>query len=326
MSENFKYLIVILDQNAPGFCYYETDKFTGKSRMDFETFEKVIKFAKTKQLIINLVKSGDDLDEQYKSALDEIDHIIIEPLNKNNYKNDSIKIIDLNDFTDFDELSLLCKDSIITVRIFSYEIAQLKLAVQKLMLSALRINLVIKDIQNLSDEFYHEYGRQLDDLGNLISQDSLCHERTFCELGFLTDRMGLLSMNNCNAGIVHITVVPNGKFYLCPGFYFDDENNSIGSLDQEIQLKNIQLLTIEKSPICNICDCFQCKRCIYLNKKLTLEINIPSEQQCLLAHTERNAAGKLLSSLHKKGECWQVKDIELISYLDPINLLLKDAF
>ncbi|GHS94395.1 hypothetical protein AGMMS50239_18130 [Bacteroidia bacterium] len=85
-----------------------------------------------------------------------------------------------------------------------------------------------------------------------------------------------------------------GKFYICPAFYLADENNFVGDLTQGLIIKNKQLYQITYAPICSNCDTYQCKRCVWLNKKTTLEINTPSHEQCVTAHLERNASRELL--------------------------------
>ena len=63
----------------------------------------------------------------------------------------------------------------------------------------------------------------------------------------------------------------------------------------------MQLLELKYSPICRICDAYQCKRCVFLNKKLTSEINTPSSRQCRLSHIEREASRLFLQKLKETG-------------------------
>ncbi len=51
---------------------------------------------------------------------------------------------------------------------------------------------------------------------------------------------------------------------------------------------------------------------------MTYEVNVPSRQQCLMAHVERNASMELLEEFHKLG-ILKDKNIEPISYLDPFD-------
>lgn len=118
-------------------------------------------------------------------------------------------------------------------------------------------------------------------------------------------------MNNCNAGYESITLAPNGKFYVCPGFYQDDMYD-VGSLDDGLKIKNQHLYELRFAPICRTCDAYHCKRCIWLNKKTTFEVNTPSKEQCIISHLERNAS-RILSP----------DGISEINYLDPFEKLSR---
>ena len=81
-------------------------------------------------------------------------------------------------------------------------------------------------------------------------------------------------MNNCGAGDTTITLAPDGKFYIRPAFYLTDEvdalgrlNYSIGDLQNGMNIKNSQLYKLDYAPLCRQCDAYQCKRCIWLNRK-----------------------------------------------------------
>ena len=128
-------------------------------------------------------------------------------------------------------------------------------------------------------------------------------------------------MNNCNAGWKSITLAPNGKFYVCPAFYINDEKDSIGDLKEGLNIKNPQLYKLDHAPICRNCDAYQCKRCIWLNRRMTLEVNTPSHEQCVVAHLERNASRLLLEKIRKSGDFLPNKEIKEIDYLDPFDKL-----
>jgi CXXX repeat peptide maturase len=135
----------------------------------------------------------------------------------------------------------------------------------------------------------------------------------------LTDRLILTEGNHCDAGIKHVTIAPNGGFYLCPGFYYN-EDEPFTNIDEvlkthELPIKNKQLLQLDHAPICEKCDAYQCKRCIFFNKKLTGEVNTPSKQQCVVSHLERNASQTLIESLFLQSEV----NIPKIDYLDPFE-------
>ena len=143
------------------------------------------------------------------------------------------------------------------------------------------------------------------------------------QINLLTDRILLDKMNNCNAGIENITLAPNGKFYVCPAFYLENENDSVGDLVTGINIKNKYLYQLQNAPLCRKCDAYQCKRCVWLNRKTTREVNTPSHEQCVVAHIERNAGRELLYDLQAFG-AWKEKSIGEINYLDLFKV--KDNF
>ena len=131
-------------------------------------------------------------------------------------------------------------------------------------------------------------------------------------------------MNNCGAGDFCITLAPNGCFYLCPAFYYGDPDNTIGSIETSLNIKNPQLFKLSHAPICRICDAYQCRRCIWENCQTTMECNTPSHEQCVVAHLERNASRILIEKLEKAGvkldDCQEIKEID---YLDPFIIANK---
>lgn len=144
---------------------------------------------------------------------------------------------------------------------------------------------------------------------------------SLAEINFITDRMMLVNMNNCDAGITHLTVAPNGSLYLCPGFYYDNPGNSLGDLENRYEIKNSRLLKLDHAPLCRTCDAYHCKRCIYLDKKITLELNTPSHEQCVISHIERNTSGRLLETLKPSQAMFrEFTTIPGIPYLDPFDL------
>ena len=128
-------------------------------------------------------------------------------------------------------------------------------------------------------------------------------------------------MNNCNAGYESITLMPNGRFYPCPGFYYDNLDEDFGNIEQGVSVRNQQLYKLDHAPICSHCDAYQCRRCVWLNRKTTLEVNTPSKEQCVWSHIERNASGKILSSIRKNLGQMVLQNISIpeIKYLDPFD-------
>jgi CXXX repeat peptide maturase len=144
------------------------------------------------------------------------------------------------------------------------------------------------------------------------------------QLDIITDRLFLKEMRNCGAGDHSITLAPNGNFYYCPAFYFNDIQDYIGSLGEDIKLAHDSKFSMKYALICKKCDAFHCKRCVYLNKVRTNEYSIPSKRQCTTAHIERWASKKLIDMLIRDkcndviGKMNRIPDI---AYSDPFRIL-----
>ncbi|MDO4629566.1 MAG: CXXX repeat peptide maturase [Planctomycetia bacterium] len=185
-----------------------------------------------------------------------------------------------------------------------------------------RVSLFIKDIETMSQANLDVYKASLDEIVAWLPEFV---EGNALELSFLTDRLILNEPNHCEAGVKNLTLSLDGRFYLCPGFMYDDpEKNALTDLDtvlktHEVPIKNKQLLKLDHAPICENCDAYQCRRCVWLNKKTTLEVNTPSRQQCVMAHLERNASRDLIEPLYV-GDLVQIAEID---YLDPFDELMK---
>ena len=130
-------------------------------------------------------------------------------------------------------------------------------------------------------------------------------------------------MRNCEAGVKTITLAPDGNFYICPAFYYNGEM-PCGNPNDGLDIKNPQLYKLEYAPICRRCDAFHCRRCVWLNKLTTLEVNTPSHEQCVVSHIERNAVKSLLAAIRKHGEFMpQLPEIAEIDYFDPFDKIEK---
>ena len=181
----------------------------------------------------------------------------------------------------------------------------------------LRLNVVITDVDTFTEQDFERYKQILHALSEHV--EKLYVESKSPQLNILTDRMMLEKMNNCGAGDSNITLAPNGKFYVCPAFYYENEENCIGDLKHGLDIKNPQLYKLNFAPICRHCDAYQCKRCIWLNRKITLEVNTPSHEQCVVAHLERNTSRELLENIRKHGMFMPDIEIKEIDYLDPFD-------
>jgi CXXX repeat peptide maturase len=183
-----------------------------------------------------------------------------------------------------------------------------------------RLNVIFTDVQSFTDASATEYESVLMELCDEIL--SLYKEGRIVQLNIITDRTMLTHMNNCNAGVETITFAPNGNFYPCAAFYFDKQFDA-GNLKNGLLIPNQHLFELDYAPICRICDAFQCKRCLWLNHKLTLEVNTPSHQQCVMSHIERKVAKMLLERIREFGVYAPEIEIPEIQYNDPFEKIIR---
>lgn len=287
--------------------------------MPLGTLKAGIIYAMKENLNIQFVYPCYELPQDYLEVIDTIDHINIQPACK----------VDDGDIVVFDciadaENAQLRRGISYVLRIDKFTLFSQVDNVCALLSQVDRLNVVLTDVETFSDEDFVVYKKVLNKLAVAVETACLNSKNIQCNL--LTDRMMLDRMNNCGAGDTTITLAPDGKFYICPAFYQENQEDalgnlkhSIGDLDNGLDIKNSQLYKLDHAPLCRHCDAYQCKRCIWLNRKLTYEVNTPSHEQCVMAHLERNASRNLLLSMRKHGEFLPRYDIKEINYLDPFD-------
>ena len=189
---------------------------------------------------------------------------------------------------------------------------------EKLFVSSDRVNIVLEDTEQWNDQHLSLYERELTEVAGAVRRSY--EAGRIIEANVLTDLWFLSGMCNCDAGEKSFVVAPNGKIYLCPAFYFDCPEQYVGALETGINIKNPELLRSESSLYCKSCDVFSCRRCKYLNKRLTGEINIPSRMQCLVSHVERRISMELQNELIGAGLLTPRNVLRPVSYSDPLEL------
>lgn len=274
--------------------------------MPLDTLRQGIRFGMMENLMIQYVYPDKELPQEYQEMIESIDHSKIKPT------------IDGADVWVTESIKDIKADVPIVWRTDKQNLFGSEADIKKAMENMPRLNIVLTDVETFTDEDFGKYKELLKKLAEHI--EKLYVEGKAPQLNLLTDRMMLSKMNNCGAGDTTITLAPNGKFYVCPAFYYEDETDSIGNLEHGLNIKNQQLYKLEYAPICRHCDAYQCKRCIWLNRKTTLEVNTPSHEQCVMAHLERNASRELLNSIRKHGTFLpEQEEIKEIDYLDPFD-------
>lgn len=317
MKKYFQYIVILLDDTSVSYCHAD-NPLKEKRLIPLEVLREAILFSMKQNLMIQFVYPEYELPEEYNDLIETIDHIKI---GRDVLVYDSVP-------TNVERKNVVLRLTIADFLAKQYDIALLLPKVT-------RLNISITDIENFKDELIEDYKAALGMLNSVLL--NIYKDGNQPEINILTDRLRLNEMHNCEAGVENITLAPNGKFYLCPAFYYDeqmgvstrmnhktkDASRSVGDLEVGINIPNKQLLELERAPLCRICDAYHCNRCIWLNQKLTWDNNTPSRQQCVMAHIERNASRDLSNKLKDAGFVLE-NEIKEINYLDPFDV--KEEF
>lgn len=315
-----------MDDTSVSYCHYENPKKVVKL-IGLEDLKAGILFAMKENLTIQFVYPNYELPQEYKEAIHSIDHSKIVPsLCTDTELLHKADVVIFESWDGMDKYDFK-ENGVYVVRTTKSDLFENYLTLQEVLAKVYRLNIVLTDIETFKDNDFDTYKKVLATLSEKL--ENIFVEGKLPQLNLLTDRIMLDKMNNCNAGWESITLAPDGKFYVCPAFYLADEEDdyglgkskfSIGNLESGLDIKNPQLYKLSHAPICRNCDSYQCKRCVWLNRKMTYEVNTPSHEQCVLAHLERNASRELLQNIRKHGEFNPVINIKVIDYLDPFEI------
>lgn len=327
MKAYLQYLVILLDDTSVAYCHAD-NPLTERRLMPLDTLRKAIRFGMKQNLMIQYVYPDYDLPEEYNALIETIDHVKIG-----------------RDIHIYNAVPARAEGKNIVLRLSIADFIAHQYDIAALLPQTERLNICFTDIASFRDEQIEDYQHALNTLtqgienlykaqgNNVQSGSSNAQSPAIGQVSLLTDRLSLTEMHNCEAGVGNITIAPNGRFYLCPAFYYDecrglsnrmnhhtgDTSRSVGDLDSGLSIPNPQLLQLDHAPLCRKCDAFHCHRCIWLNDRLTMDMNTPSRQQCILAHLERNASRDLQQRLKQDGFLIE-HEIPAITYLDPFDV------
>ena len=308
-----QYLVIQLDDTSTSYCHYSNPK-EDRRLMPLETLKLGILFGMKENLNIQIVYPSYTIPEEYNQVINNIDCVKIKSVQESTDAN----AIVFNNWNERDS-RVLNENVYYILRIDKETLFNNYDRVLPLLENTERLNVVITDIESFSKNDFSRYENVLRHLSEKVR--TLYSQGRTPQCNILTDRIMLSKMNNCGAGETSITLAPDGKFYPCPAFYLCGYGYTLGDIENGLNIKNPQLYRLDHAPICRNCDAYQCHRCVWLNKKMTLEINTPSHEQCVIAHFERNESRKLQIDL---AECTNIfssyEEIKEINYLDPFEI------
>lgn len=309
-----KYIVVLLGDESVPFCSYTLSK--AHKQIEYGTLKSAVLWAMKENLEIQFVYPPYQLDNSILELINTVSHI--------NIMGASCPYKEYGDIFVFNNPKELLsykfsEMSSCVLRISYKELKQTVSVFTTLETLPNRINFCITDREEFSLQDIPEYETSLNALADFIVEYANNFNKII-QSNILTDRLFLCAMNNCNAGDETITLAPNGYFYICPAFYYNGEA-PCGNISTGVSIPNGQLFKLDYAPICSHCDAFQCMRCVWKNKKSTLEVNTPSQGQCYSAHIERKASSYLLGQLNSRGFYidGMVSSIPILDYLDPLD-------
>ena len=296
-----QYLVILLDDTSVAYCHCD-NPHRERRLIGLDDLRTGILYAMKHNQMLQFVYPDYELPQEYLDAIDSIDHHDIVPFPMQG------DVAVLNTVADAAE------GAVCVLRTSLKELFAAEAAVADALRRVQRLNVVITDLDTFTDDHLAAYTSLLDRWAALLKEEYLAGRTP--QLNLLTDRMMLSAPNHCNAGVENITLAPNGRFYLCPAFYYTNPEDSVDPAD----IPNAQLLRLDHAPLCRRCDAFHCRRCLWLNQRTTLEVNTPGRQQCIVAHTERNASRRLLAAIRSKASFMPEVDINQIDYIDPFDV------
>ena len=318
-----QYIVILLDDTSTSFCHYSNSK-TARRLMPLQTLKDGIRYAMKENLNIQFVYPDYELPREYLEAIDGIDHTDIKPsaaardaLSAVVGDASSPDVVVFNSLSDAEGYAFRAGTAYV-VRTDKASLFGGCDAVARILDRAARLNVVITDVETFTDDDFTAYRRLLAQLAEKMER--LYVSGRSPQLNLLTDRIMLDRMNNCGAGDTTVTLAPDGRFYVCPAFYQSAGGYAVGDLVRGLDIRNSQLYRLDHAPICRHCDAWQCRRCVWLNRRTTLEVNTPGHEQCVAAHLEREASRLLLEAMRARGEFLPDKaEIKKLDCLDPFD-------
>lgn len=307
-----QYLVILLDDAAASFCHYASAGRAPRP-MPANVLRRGIRFAMTENLNVQFVYPAGEVPADVAALVESVDHVKIKPAGAPGPAD--VVVCD-----GFDRLPAGPAEGVTYVlRTDRASLFDRYGELAPVLTRAARLNVVLTDVERFADADAGRYAAALDALAALLTEQYAAGRTP--QLNVLTDRLLLTGMNNCGAGETCLTLAPDGRFYVCPAFYYAPDATAVGSLGEGPDVPNPQLYRLDHAPLCRRCDAWQCRRCVWLNRRTTLEVNTPGHEQCVAAHVEREASRRLLERMRAAGIVLPgAQEIKKLDYLDPFDV------
>ena len=196
-----QYLIILLDDMSVSYCHCD-NPYNERRLISIDNLKAGIFYAMKENLMIQFVYPDYELPQKYIDVIDSIDHHDIKPVGCGEadvYVIDDIK----KEFNPQDVMIL---------RATKRQLFGNSELISDLLKIVQRLNVVITDLETMTDDCLEQYNVLLDKLAVVVKEEYLKGRAP--QINLLTDRMMIDQPNHCNAGVENITIAPNGNFYL----------------------------------------------------------------------------------------------------------------
>jgi CXXX repeat peptide maturase len=287
--------IVLVDEAAVSYCTYENYRYLpGPSRpMALATLEAAVGRARATGSSLQFVLGNEPLPAEHRAVMAQAPHVKILPLGSRHDVEDGVFVVGREDYGRLPEIEEGSRCTL-NLRIERDVVPELAALVETALVRSARVNVMLLNLELWGEEDLLDYRAQLQRLAAFLEERYRQRDLVECNLfagGAASAR------RDCGAGITHLTLAPDGRFYVCPGFFYDGLGPPCGDLEAGVRVPLARLYTREGAPLCSSCTAVTCPRCVYLNKKITAEVNTPSQQQCVVAHLEQEASARLAERL-----------------------------
>lgn len=249
---------ILLDSASPAVCGYSKSDIA--ERMDAGTLRRFADARGDLNVDVNVIYPT-ETDKNLAEILSKIPHRPIMPESGSIYRVAERYFITALSFEEFQRDPLG--------------------AIDHLLPQADRINIMLHDYAGFNPEAYRTALLALKE--HVMPLWLAGHK---LRLNILTDPASLRRPKDCTAGSQSVTLAPNGRYYLCPAFYYNDPDDHIGTVETGWHIPAPELLRRDHAPVCRSCRLNACTRCLFDNRHTTAELNTPSYEQCRKAEIE----------------------------------------
>lgn len=323
-----KYMYILCDNGFSSFCQYPNTTAIVEKTMNTKTLYKAIEYCDKNNFVPVLCGCRELPSDYYAHQIITYDDYLLgRGAFHENYitqllvnVEDVLQITSMKDFINLSNIIISYKSSQ-TNELLS---AIAHLSAQETNIS---FNLCLREIDGDDKEYLFTYKTFLNDLWELIL--NRWSNGNYITVNVITSELFANTNRSCGAGKNTYAMSPDGKFYICPGFYRLFPSNNLGDIETGLVSTNSKHFDMENAPLCGDCKVRHCSRCVLSNKIGTGEYLIPTELQCVISHMEYEYTYKLsqlLNSQNIKIPIDYNKNLPSVDYYDPVKILKNNNY